>query len=410
LTLRVGILAAMHYRKLRADQVFDGRKLHSGKVLVTDENGVVEDLINSDEAGDTEDFKGIITPGLVNAHCHLELSHMKGLIPEKTGLVDFVYKVVTERFHPENEIFAAIEKAEDEMIADGIVAVGDICNNILTIPQKLKQRLFYRNFIEASGWSPVISEQRFQRATDIFKLFEKEFSANSIVPHAPYSVSKLLWKLLQDDLKEKIVTIHNQETEDENKFFLDGSGDLNRLYEMMKIDNSHHKPTGKTSLQSYFEKLKGAAKTILVHNTFISQTDINFIKAVQQESKNSPDEGGRKPETFFCICINANQYIETALPPLDLLRKNNVDIVLGTDSLASNHSLRITDEIKTIRKFFPAIPLEEILQWATLNGARALGIDDKCGSFEMGKHPGVVLFNKEQNSAKPVFQLISGIC
>jgi cytosine/adenosine deaminase-related metal-dependent hydrolase len=384
LTLRVGILAAMHYRKFRADHVFDGRKLHSGKVLVTDENGVVEDLVNSEEAGDAEDIKGILTPGFINAHCHLELSHMKGLIPEKTGLVDFVYKVVTERFHPENEILAAIEKAEDEMIADGIVAVGDICNNILTIPQKTRQRLFYRNFIEASGWSPVLSEQRFRRALDIFKLFEKEFSYNSISPHAPYSVSDLLWKLLEEELRGKVVTIHNQETEDENKFFMDGSGDFNRLYEMMKIDSSHHKPTGKTSLQSYFEKLKTAAKIILVHNSFISESDINFIKAFERETKNE------KRETFFCICINANQYIESALPPLDLLRKNNADLVIGTDSLASNHSLRITDEIKTIRKFFPAIPLEEILQWATLNGAKALGIDDKFGSFEKGKRPGVV--------------------
>jgi aminodeoxyfutalosine deaminase len=375
----------MHYRKFLADQVFDGRQLHSGKVLVTDEKGRVEALVSSDDAGDAEKFRGILTPGFINAHCHLELSHMKGLIPEKTGLVDFVYKVVTERSHPENEILAAIEKAEDEMIADGIVAVGDICNNILTIPQKLKHRLVYRNFIEASGWLPGLSDQRFQRSKEIYKLFEKEFPATSIVPHAPYSVSELLWKLLEEEFRGKIVTIHNQETEEENKYFLDGSGEFNRLYEMMKIDSGHHIPTGKSSLQSYFEKLVTANKIILVHNTFTSGADIAYVNRHDRE-------------TYFCICVNANQYIESALPPLDLLRKHNADIVIGTDSIASNHSLKITDEIKTIQNFFPAIPLEEILKWATFNGAKALGIDHKYGSFEKGRRPGILLL--DENTGK----------
>jgi aminodeoxyfutalosine deaminase len=388
----------MHYRKFLADQVFDGRQLHSGKVLVTDEKGRVEALVSSDDAGDAEKFRGILTPGFINAHCHLELSHMKGLIPEKTGLVDFVYKVVTERSHPENEILAAIEKAEDEMIADGIVAVGDICNNILTIPQKLKHRLVYRNFIEASGWLPGLSDQRFQRSKEIYKLFEKEFPATSIVPHAPYSVSELLWKLLEEEFRGKIVTIHNQETKEENKYFLDGSGEFNRLYEMMKIDSGHHIPTGKSSLQSYFEKLGSAKKIILVHNTFTSADDIDFIKTNQPEA--CPDSyRDQKPETCFCICANANQYIENAVPPIELLRKQKVKIVIGTDSLASNHSLRISDEIKTIRKFFPHIPHEEILQWATINGAKALGIDGKYGSFEKGKEPGVVLLSGIENLA-----------
>jgi cytosine/adenosine deaminase-related metal-dependent hydrolase len=75
-----------------------------------------------------------------------------------------------------------------------------------------------------------------------------------------------------------------------------------------------------------------------------------------------------------------------------MLRTNNVNIVLGTDSLASNRSLNIAAEIQTIRKNFPSIPLAEILQWATLNGAKALQMDDTLGSFEKGKKSGVVLF------------------
>lgn len=96
---------------------------------------------------------------------------MKGRIPEKTGLVDFVFKVVTERHHFEEEILAAIADAEDEMLRNGIVAVGDICNNALTLPQKQKGRLRYYNFIEASGWLPAVSETRFRRAKELFEQY-----------------------------------------------------------------------------------------------------------------------------------------------------------------------------------------------------------------------------------------------
>jgi aminodeoxyfutalosine deaminase len=409
LQLRVGILAAMQYRKLKADFIFEGEKLHSGKVLVLNSDGSVEALVDEIETSDPEIYKGILSPGFINTHCHLELSHMKGRIPEKTGLVDFVYKVVTERHHPEEEVLQAIEDAEQEMIANGIVAVGDICNNILTLPQKQKHRLAYQNFIEVSGWLPEVASLRFERSLTIAQQFRAvDAGAASMVPHAPYSVSEPLWKLLSKEFPGNIVTIHNQETSFENNFFIDGSGDFNRMYELMKIDNSHHEPTGKTSLQSYFSKLLPASKVLLVHNSFITSADLEFIKQETRNHKPSSAKGlpTATPETFFTLCINANQYIEDAIPPVEMFRANGSNIVLGTDSLASNHSLSILDEIKTLRKFFPSIPLEEMLKWATVNGAKALGIDDQLGSFEKGKKPGVVLISINNSEADTIQRII----
>lgn len=380
----------MAYKKFQGDQLFTGYELLSSEhVLVTDETGVIIDLLSSPEAGDDiQKLQGILCPGFINCHCHLELSHMKGLIPEKTGLVEFVYKVVTERHHPEEEISIAIAQAEDEMLENGIVAVGDICNNTSTLSQKQKVRLYYYNFIEASGWVPDLAQLRFERALDLYKEFSQnskliplKAGQNSIVPHAPYSVSENLWKQIQPYFENKTVTIHNQETVFEDEFFLVGSGGLSRMYELMKIDNSHHRPTKKSSLQSYFEKLETAKNILLVHNTFTKQPDIDFIRQLTSDILH---------RTYFCLCPNANQYIENALPPVELFRQNNCNIVLGTDSLASNWSLNILDEIKTISKYFPAIPLYEMLQWATINGAKALGMDNELGSFETGKKPGVV--------------------
>ena len=382
----------MHYRKLNADKIFDGYQFLENVVLIISEEGLVKDIISLAEAGDDiERFEGYLSPGFINCHCHLELSHMKGLVPRKTGLVDFVYKVVTERHHPEEVIIKAIDEAESEMISNGIVAVGDICNNDLTFPVKQKSRLHYHNFIEASGWLPEVASSRFERALQLSEQFARLPFQYSVVPHAPYSVSAPLWDQLQNLFKGKILTIHNQETAFEDSFFMEGSGDLARMYERMKVDNSHHRPGKKSSLQSYFYRFDQAKKVILVHNTFTKQEDLDHITL---------HSGTTGLQTFFCICINANQYIEDAVPPVEMFRKNNCRIVLGTDSLASNHSLDIMDEVRTIMHKFPFIPLEEILTWATINGAQALGLEKELGSFEKEKKPGVVLIHPGTLAAK----------
>lgn len=407
----------MSYRKITATQIFDGyRFLESGTVIIFDTTDTIVDIISKEEAGeDVENIAGILCPGFVNAHCHLELSHMKGLIPEHTGLQDFIIDVVSKRHFPEEEIQQAIADAEKEMIADGIIAVGDICNNTHTLFQKQLNNLAYYNFIEVSGWNPVIAEARYEHSKNIFNLFESQiedsrlnFSDCSLSPHAPYSVSNELWDLLTPHFTGKTITIHNQESAAENELFKNGTGKFREMYAKMGLDDSHFKPTGKTSLQSYYPKLDDAAHKIFVHNTFTSQDDLDFInnKSVVNSqwlmgfNGSSPVSGcypvrlggveGRST-IFFCLCPNANLFIENTLPPIDLLRKNNSTIILGTDSLASNHQLSIRSEIKTIQQYFPAIPLEEILGWATINGARALQMDTSLGSFEKGKRPGWVV-------------------
>lgn len=365
--------------------MFDGHHfVNDEQVLITDAGGVIEAVIPYVDAGDdVQLFNGIIAPGFINCHCHMELSHMKGLIPEKTGLVDFVFHIVTQRHHPEEKIIEAISTAADEMLRKGIVAVGDICNNALSIPEKKKARLSYYNFIESSGWLPEVAPARFERALQLLQAYQQLGGINAIVPHAPYSVSEKLWTAIQPYFKSGTVSIHNQETRSEDEFFQHGTGDFQRMYALMNIDNSHHQPTRRSSLQSYFEKLSGAARILLVHDTFTQQQDIDFAH-----------QHLHGQELFFCLCINANQYIENALPPLDLLQANGCNIVLGTDSLASNWSLSILDEIKTVRRHFPHIPVEELLRWATSNGARALGFAETLGSFEKGKKPGVVFLDE----------------
>ena len=155
----------MRYRKLKSDYLFNGEKLlNDTNILVISPEGKVISIVNENEAGEEiENFKGIISPGFVNAHCHLELSHLKNIIPEQTGLIDFVFEVVSKRYLSKEEILSAVENAEKEMDRNGIVAVGDICNYTTTLTQKIKRNLHYYNFVEISGWLPQIADLRFEK-------------------------------------------------------------------------------------------------------------------------------------------------------------------------------------------------------------------------------------------------------
>ncbi len=369
------------YKKLKATQYFLGNQIQDSedKVLIFNENGNFIECVDLKEAGaDIQEYEGLLSPGFVNAHCHLELSHLKNVIPAHTGLQEFVKQIVALRKVDEHVIADAIEKAEDEMFQNGIVAVGDICNTLDTLDQKIKHRIAYYSFVELYDLDPTRAHDKIIAGLDIQNTFQENCIRASLVPHAPYSVSYNLWKLLTEHFESHTITMHNQETKDENDFFQTKTGNFLGMYERTKVSLDFFEATGLSSVQSILPYFKNAHRSILVHNSFTSVED---IQAVQKEMPNS----------FWCICANANQYIEQTMPPIELLRSQKVNIVMGTDSYASNWSLNMLDEIRTIQNHLPQIPLEELLGWATINGAKALQMDKGLGSFEKGKKPGIVL-------------------
>jgi cytosine/adenosine deaminase-related metal-dependent hydrolase len=375
----------MGYIKLKADGLFTGRELlNNNEVLVLQPDGRVEAIVAQQDAGpDVQTLDGWLSPGFVNCHCHLELSHMKGLIPEHTGLVDFVTAVMQQRHFAPEEIEEAIHLAEEEMLLNGIVAVGDICNTAHTLQQKSRQRLHYHSFVEVSGFVPAFAAARFNQAQEVYRQLaglqqNTAIHRVTMAPHAPYSVSPQLFGLINEHSAGQTITLHNQETPEEDLFYLTGQSRFRELFARLGVDLSFYQPPGTTSLQACLSLLNKTARLLLVHNTCTTPADVTFARQT----------GG--PALSWCLCIQANQYIENAVPPVDLLRHNNCHLVLGTDSLASNHQLSLLAEMQTLQQHFPQLPLQEILQWATLNGAEALGMQQVLGSFDKGKQPGVI--------------------
>jgi cytosine/adenosine deaminase-related metal-dependent hydrolase len=386
----------MSYRKFRATHLFTGHNwLDDSYVLITTPQGEVSDVVTQEEAGeDIAFFPGILSPGFVNCHCHLELSHMKGVIPEKTGMVDFLVQVIKQRGVEPSAIKQAIVEAETAMINNGIVAIGDICNTTDTIEQKKLGRLQYHNFIEAIGFLEATATQRFEAAHAVYEQFARLYrspgESNSIVPHAPYSVSSKLFQQIARFPGNQLLSIHNQESEAENEFMQKGTGDFHRLFEALHIDISNHKSSGTRSLQSFLPYFLSNQSLILVHNVMTNDQDLQFI------------QNGQTASVIFCLCPNANLYIGNPLPDIELLRAYKAHITIGTDSLASNHQLSVLAELKTIHQHMPIIPVHELLQWATINGARALQLDTTLGSFETGKQPGVLVIDTDLSVVKRI--------
>jgi cytosine/adenosine deaminase-related metal-dependent hydrolase len=383
------------YLKYKPQSLFTGHTIiESGNsVVVTTKDGTIVDITSASEAGeDIQELDGLLCPGFINAHCHLELSHLKDAIPTQTGLSEFVKQIVPKRAAAQEVIEAAIEAAENEMCNNGIVAVGDICNTADTIAAKTKGKLAYYNFVEIYGLDPLLATQKMNEGLLLQAQYEAAHLKAVVVPHASYSVPAALLQLLAKKYESHTVSIHNQETKAENDFFENKIGAFVDMYARVGVDLDFFTPTKTTSLQSVLPYLKDTAKTIWVHNSFTSESD---IKAVQ----------GTNTDAYWCLCPNANQYIENTMPPVQLLREQHANIVVGTDSYASNWSLNMLDELKRIQLHNSQIPLAEMLTWITSNGARALQMEDKLGSIEIGKKPGLILIENLSN----LHQLTSSI-
>ncbi len=373
-------------RIISANSIFTGINFLSQEMaLVIDDFGLLKDIVKKTEiqSSEIEHYDGIITPGFVNAHCHLELSHLFSQIDPKTGLIEFLKQVIAKRnnFNKKEQEDAAIE-ADFKMWESGIVAVGDISNIDTTFKTKANSKIYYHTFIELIGLNPFHSETIFEKGLSLLKELENYNLIGSLAAHAPFSSSKLLINKIANynGLNNLAFSIHNQESEEETKFFAGRPSDINDLFDYLNIDINWFTPPKTSSLLSYLDVIPNK-KSLLVHNTFCKEEDIiaskyKFIN--------------------WCFCPGANLFIENTLPNYDLFLNHNQNWCIGTDSLASNQKLDMCFEASILLSKSPSISIESILKALTYNGAKALGIEDKFGKLIIGKNTGLNLIQHSE--------------
>jgi len=352
--------------------------IKEGVLQVSDEGKIINIFESRPEVSfdKLEIFEGLLCPGFVNAHCHLELSHLLGKAEKGKGFLDFVTAIQERNEFNEEVIQNAIIKAEEQMIKNGIVAVGDICNTTDTLLQKQKGNLQYYNFIETFQ----IKEKKIKETLTSAKIIRDKFRNSgmkaTIVPHSPYSVPPQLMEGISHsfDNEDNLLTIHMQETKEENQLFEKNEG---KLFEWLENINASSEIWKNRNNAIDILKELSIKRILMVHNTFAKKEDMT--------------------DNYYCTCPKANLYIENSLPDYSIF--NPGKLCVGTDSLASNNSLSIFEELLIIHKNSD-FDWHTLLKIACKNGAEALGFEN-LGTFEKGKKPGVNLipdFNKTKTT------------
>ena len=385
----------MKIHKFYANKYFDeNQNFVQNKVIITDDQGKILsiDAVNEHDIASVQFLEGVIVSGFINTHCHLELSHMKGKVDTGTGLLPFLHNVVSFRDIDQDIIDQAIKDADVEMYKNGIVAVGDISNKTDTAETKSNSKLDYYTFVEMFDFlQPSLTANTIAQYKPVMDgQSDRGNNKKSYVPHAPYTVSPELFGFINtNNAKGQTISIHNQETSAEDELFLSGSGGFVDFYKRFGMNLDHFKPTGQSSIHYAIKHLNPDFKTIFVHNTLTTTEDI--AAAARWNSK-----------IYWASCPNANLYIENRLPNYQIFLDSDAKVTLGTDSLTSNWQLSIWEEIKTIKKYQSYVTIEQLLTWATINGAEALNYENRLGSIAIGKTPGLVLLSGDLNELESI--------
>ena len=342
---------------------------------------------------DDEVLSGAIVPGFVNSHCHIELSHLHGKFRKGTGMAGFIDQINALRDWAGADVKARLtQEWMDKMWKDGISAMSDISNDDSSFKVKSSHKLYTRTFLEVFGSEPEMCEGVMADVTALKAAADAEGIDAAPTPHSCYTMSpQLLSASSAAGLESGYLSYHSQESQEEEDLLIRGSG---AMYENRKRSGMSTPPvTGESSLKYFIDRLAAAKPApydehiLLVHNVCLKQDDIDAAKKVMNN-------------VYWAICPLSNIFIHNALPPVPLMRRNGLAITVGTDSLSSNDDLDMVKELVCIRQNFSEIPMNEILVWACLNGARFLSKEKALGSLTPGKTPGIVFVsNVDENGS-----------
>lgn len=325
-------------------------------------------------------MEGTLVPGFVNAHTHLELSWMKGKVKEGRGLEHFVKELA--RLRSDTPDLPTRRKAMDlairAMQRDGTVAAGDVSNGLTSLPIKKGRHLQWHTFVEVFETAEAAAAEALRKGMSLYDAYA-EVGKTSLVPHSPYSFSPSLLRLIggRAVAAQATLSLHHLETAGELDFFMKGSGPVAESLQAIGQVLPAGIPTGKRPLEVLLPMLRGIRRLLLVNNIYASEEDV--LISLKQDV----------PITWV-LCPGSNLFLEGRLPDVPLLRKHKLHLALGTESLASCRTLSILRQMKIIQDHFADIPFSEMINWATWNGAQALGLNDQLGRIKAGTRPGLL--------------------
>lgn len=336
-------------------------------LITLSEEGVVvaiEQWERLDNMAQTMFHSGTIIPKMVNAHCHLELSYLKGEIPRGCGFAGFAahLKRVRDNFSEEQRL-QAIAAADRKMASEGIAAVGDIANGEESFLAHKTDQIEYHTFAEVYGY-----KDNMQQAEALL-----QHPNTSLTPHSTYSLQSESFARVVEHSQGRPLSIHLLESESERELYR-GEGGLAEWYRAMGWEWDFTRMYA-SPVERLIAQIPPHRELLLVHCCYITEEEVERL--TDHFSK-----------VTFVLCPASNDYISGVLPPAEMLYRKGCRVAIGTDSLASAESLSMWDNLSLLR----GVPAEVAVKWATEGGAEALGCKHS-GRIEIGAR-GVALVDR----------------
>jgi cytosine/adenosine deaminase-related metal-dependent hydrolase len=359
----------------------------SGNILSLEKNGTEKKKNSAAPA-----FKTLIVPGFINAHTHTDLTFKPDSETPRV-FSRWVLSLIEKRKSLDSEKRINLRlKAFKEFIESGTTLIGDIIEpasfcGLKDIMPGSKAVPRVKGFMELRGLDPSFAVQRigefknfFQNNAAVFKETEKYFSAG-ISPHSVYSVSEnLFMEILKANDKLRLkVAVHAAEQSAETAFMSGNGGDIaENLLPALALSKFSKPPVPFLSPVSYLYHLKILNKnTSLIHANEISAEDIDIIKETGAD---------------IIHCPRSNAFFNSKKLPLKKILEKGIPVSLGTDSLFSNKSLNLLDELKFAKKIHPEVESKDLFYMATRGGAKALSFGGVTGTLEPGSYADFTVF------------------
>jgi len=370
-----------------------------------------------------------VLPGLINAHTHLELSWMQGLVAPAPSMCAWVRRLLAERAaghrptgsEPEDEggtrVDRAIERAVAELVASGTVAVGDIANtdaawDVLARSPLADGSVAFRELLGfrspvPSWWPPPLRGEWLDRVIFrrvVARAARRGSAAGAprglragLAAHAPYSVAPALFAEVGRAAAAQSpgrASVHLAESAEELQLLADGTGPWRTLLEDLGVWTGDWRPPACGPVE-YLERVGFAHRgMVCVHGTQLGAADLERLA---------------RWDATLVTCPRSNVWVGAGAPPVDAFFGSGVTVAVGTDSLASNADLNLFSELAALHRLAPDVPPRRLIEAATLGGARALGVERRLGAIAAGARPALVGVDMPPGVADVEAQLVSGI-
>lgn len=351
--------------------------------------GVITD-VGPLAAGDNIEYPDfLLMPGFVNAHCHLELTSLGPIRPEKPELkqpfVPWIRKLIEQKRQLSlEEQKRGMEEGIQNLMHSGVTTLGDHishdCPTEIHAASPLKGRLF----AEVLGTQPEVSEKIYADLKMMRDAWDEQASHFSfhIVPHSIHGVYPGIFSQIQNNEHPPLST-HIAESDDEDEYFSKKGGPLWKLIRERGVQPQHQ---NRSALNYLIEENFDLSKFLFIHANYFTDDEITSIANHNVSVVHCPGS-----HAFF----NHKEF------PLLALENSNINIALGTDSLASNTQLNFLHEIQLLKNAFKHLSFEKILHMATINGAKALKMDKTVGSIKTGKSADIIAFEMKNRKTYP---------